>query len=33
MSIGSVVIALLGLPVYNYFNKLKDNDFESEQIV
>lgn len=33
MSIGSVVITLLGLPVYNYFNKLKDNDFGSEEIV
>lgn len=33
MSIGSVVITLLGLPVYNYFHKLEDNDFGSEEIV
>ena len=33
MAIGSIVITLLGLPIYNYFNKLKKNNLESKKIV
>ncbi|MEG0857639.1 MAG: amino acid permease [Terrisporobacter sp.] len=33
LSVGSIIITLLGLPVYNYYNKLKENDFKAKEVI